>query len=40
MDQFGGVCPSLHNNGSGQGIKQGREEDEESFVDKFCLKHP
>jgi hypothetical protein len=42
IDQFGGVCPSLHANGSsGQGImNQPREEPEESFVDKFCLKHP
>ena len=41
IDSFGGVCPSLH--GSANVAKSGgqrQEEVDESFIDKFCLKHP
>lgn len=44
IDQMGGVCPSLHGNNSqsNAGLRSGQHEDEreESFVDKFCIKHP
>ena len=40
IDQFGGVCPSLHGKVNVAPAGRPQEEVEESFIDKFCLKHP
>jgi len=46
-DHFGGVCPSIHGNVTSavastaqQDRRNNGEDSGESFMDKFCLKHP